>query len=119
LQGLEQFPAFERDAWALSRLKELIVSLAIASESPIREISSLCATLTRARYESGLRARVRMRLFCAEIWSAAAAALASDGRHERRPARAAVMRAIVLDPRKSFVQPGLIRLVLRGPLRHP
>jgi glycosyltransferase involved in cell wall biosynthesis len=114
LQGLEQFPAFERDAWALSRLKELIVSLAIASESPVREISSLCASLAQARGEPGLRARVRMRLFCAEIWTAAATALASDGRHGGRPVRAAVTRAIVLDPRKSLFQPRLIRLGLRA-----
>jgi glycosyltransferase involved in cell wall biosynthesis len=114
LQGLEEFPALERDEWALSRLNELIALHALASESPVREIATLCAELQRTRGESGLLAKLRMRRWLSDIWSAAAMALASDGNHGARTARAAAMRSILLNPLAPLDRPGLVRLLLRS-----
>ena len=114
LVWLEQIPSPLRDPWATSRLSQVVVHVALASDRPVETASALAGEIEG----SGRRAGVDTGPLLADTWTRLALALASRPRRDDRLAARAALRAIASDPRRPLSRPGLVRLLARG-IRRP
>jgi glycosyltransferase involved in cell wall biosynthesis len=113
LQWIAMSRPLEGDAWTRSKMQELIILLALASESPIDDVKSLCAEVKRAAGPRGLKQRLELRALFADLWTSVALHHASGRDRNARRAGSAAVRAILQNPLKPLSRPGVLRLAAR------